>query len=98
MLYNCMSPSSPNYLHKHSICVCGDLQRRLRFGIDQYDAVNCVTESRCMQITISTRHGHLGPSSKDKITAKAEKLLRFNDRLVAIEVTVDLEHTESPSV
>ena len=51
-----------------------------------------------MQINISTRHGHLSQSSQDKITEKVKKLLRFNDRLTATEVTVDLEHKESPSV
>lgn len=51
-----------------------------------------------MQINISTRHGHLSQATQDKITEKVEKLLRFNDRLTATEVTVDLEHKEMPSV
>lgn len=51
-----------------------------------------------MQINISTRHGHLGTGTQQKITEKVEKLLRFNDRLTATEVTVDLEHVETPSV
>ena len=51
-----------------------------------------------MQINISTRHGHLSQSTQDKITEKVEKLLRFNDRLTATEVTVDLEHKEMPEV
>ena len=51
-----------------------------------------------MQINISTRHGHLSQSTQDRITEKVEKLLRFNDRLTATEVTVDLEHKETPHV
>ena len=51
-----------------------------------------------MQINISTRHGHLSTESQEKITQRVEKLLRFNDRLTATEVTVDLGHAETPSV
>lgn len=51
-----------------------------------------------MQINISTRHGHLSTGTQEKITERVEKLLRFNDRLTATEVTVDLEHTETPRV
>lgn len=51
-----------------------------------------------MQINISTRHGHLSSETQDKITSKVDKLRRFNDRLSAVDVTVDLEHTETPSV
>ena len=51
-----------------------------------------------MQINISARHGHLSPGTQEKITEKVEKLKRFNERMTAIQVTVDLEHRESPSV
>lgn len=51
-----------------------------------------------MQISISTRHGHLSDATQAKITAKMEKLSRLFERLTAIEVTVDLEHKESPLV
>ncbi|MGD0896608.1 MAG: ribosome-associated translation inhibitor RaiA [Thermoguttaceae bacterium] len=51
-----------------------------------------------MQITISTRHGHLSDESQAKIKEKLEKLTRFHDRLSTIEVTVDLEHREAPDV
>ena len=44
-----------------------------------------------MQIKISARHGHLNEASQDFIREKAEKLLRFFDRLTSIEVTVDLK-------
>lgn len=44
-----------------------------------------------MQIKISARHGHLGEATQAFIREKAEKLLRFFDRLTSIEVTVDLK-------
>jgi putative sigma-54 modulation protein len=43
-----------------------------------------------VQIRVSTRHGQLNDESQAKITEKAEKLLRFFDRLTDIEVVVDL--------
>lgn len=51
-----------------------------------------------MQISVSTRHGNLSQESRDKITEKAEKLPRFFERLTAIDVIVDVEHPENPSV
>ncbi len=51
-----------------------------------------------MQINISTRHGHLSEQTRAKVTEKLEKLARFYDRLGIIEVTIDLEHRETPSV
>ena len=51
-----------------------------------------------MQIRISTRHGHTSDETQAKITAKMEKLTRFFERLTDIEVTVDLEHRDTPSV
>ena len=51
-----------------------------------------------MQIEISTRHGHVSEQTQAKITTKLEKLTRFFDRISAIEVTIDLEHREAPSV
>lgn len=51
-----------------------------------------------MQIRISTRHGHISEQTQAKISAKMEKLTRFFERLSAIEVTVDLEHPETPAV
>ncbi len=49
-----------------------------------------------MQINISTRHGHISEATREKITAKLEKLSRLFERLTAIELTVDLEHEEDP--
>ena len=51
-----------------------------------------------MQISISTRHGHLSTGTQDKIKEKVEKLLRFHDRLTATEVIVDLGRVETPMV
>ena len=51
-----------------------------------------------MQVNISVRHGHLSAGTQEKITDKVEKLRRLFDRVTAIQVTVDLEHEESPSV
>lgn len=51
-----------------------------------------------MQISISTRHGHVSDATQAKITAKVEKLARLFDRLTAIETTIDLERPDSPIV
>ena len=45
-----------------------------------------------MEIKISARHGHLGEATQDYIREKAEKLLRFFERLTSIEITVDLKN------
>ena len=51
-----------------------------------------------MQINISTRHGYLSDATRSKIAAKVQRLSRYFDRLAAIEVTVDLERSDSPLV
>jgi putative sigma-54 modulation protein len=51
-----------------------------------------------VQVNISARHGHLSAETQDKIAEKAEKLRRLFDRVMAIEVIVDLEHRETPTV
>ena len=51
-----------------------------------------------MQVSITARHGHLSEASQEKIRAKAEKLVRFFDRIMAIEVVIDLEDDAHPSV
>jgi putative sigma-54 modulation protein len=45
-----------------------------------------------VQINISARHGHLADATKEFIREKAEKLLRYFERLTSIEVTVDLKN------
>jgi putative sigma-54 modulation protein len=51
-----------------------------------------------VQISISTRHGHVSDETQAKIQEKLEKLPRLYDRLSAIELTVDLEHRDAPNV
>lgn len=47
-----------------------------------------------MQIEISTRHGGLGPDTQKHLHDKAEKLLKYFGRLMAIEVEVEhLKHS-----
>jgi putative sigma-54 modulation protein len=45
-----------------------------------------------VEIKISTRHGYLGDDQQQFIKEKAQKLLRFFERLTSIEITVDLEN------
>jgi putative sigma-54 modulation protein len=45
-----------------------------------------------VQIKISARHGQLSDATQEFIREKAEKLLRFFERLTLIEVTVDLKN------
>ena len=51
-----------------------------------------------MQIEISTRHGHLSSTTRERIASKVEKLPRLFDRVTAIHVTVDLEKEDTPEV
>ena len=51
-----------------------------------------------MQINISARHGHLSPSTQERITEKVDAVRKFYDRITSIQVIADLEHRESPSV
>jgi putative sigma-54 modulation protein len=51
-----------------------------------------------MQVRISTRHGELSEATRKKITEKVEKLQRFFERLMSIDVTVDLEKADEPKI
>jgi len=51
-----------------------------------------------VQISISARHGHLSEATQAKITARLEKLPKYFERLTSVEMTVNLEHREAPSV
>jgi putative sigma-54 modulation protein len=51
-----------------------------------------------VQINITTRHGNLTDATREKLTAKAEKLLKYFDRLSAIEVIVDLKSADDPLI
>jgi len=47
---------------------------------------------------ISTRHGSVSDATQEKIKSKLERLQRYFERLTTIEVTIDMEHREAPSV
>lgn len=51
-----------------------------------------------MQINISVRHGQLSEATRSRIHTKTEKLSRLFERLMAIDVTIDLEHADQPEV
>lgn len=51
-----------------------------------------------MEISISTKHGHVSEAIQQTIREKVQRLPRFFDRTTAIRVIVDLEHTEEPLV
>lgn len=51
-----------------------------------------------VQINIATRHGNLSDTTRAKISAKVSRLSRYFERLSAIDVTVDLEHNDTPIV
>jgi putative sigma-54 modulation protein len=51
-----------------------------------------------VQVNVSARHGHLKPEDQTIIVEKVEKVRRLFDRINAIEVTVDLEHPDKPTV
>ena len=45
-----------------------------------------------MQVKIAVRHGHLSDATQQFIREKAEKLLRYFERVTYVEVTVDLKN------
>jgi putative sigma-54 modulation protein len=47
-----------------------------------------------VQIKISARHGHLSEATQQFIREKAQKLLHFFERIMLIEVTVDLKQDQ----
>ena len=51
-----------------------------------------------MQLSITARHGHLTEATQAKLRAKAEKLGRFFERLMSIEIVVDLKDSQQPKV
>ena len=51
-----------------------------------------------MQISIAVRHGHLSEASQERLKGKAEKFGRIFERLMAIELVVDLSDESSPQV
>jgi putative sigma-54 modulation protein len=55
-------------------------------------------EKPSVQINISARHGHLSPGTQERIAEKVESIGRLFDRITSIQVVVDLEHREEPSL
>lgn len=51
-----------------------------------------------MQLSIATRHGHLSEASQEKLKGRVEKLGRYFDRLMSIEIIVDISDPQSPQV
>jgi putative sigma-54 modulation protein len=51
-----------------------------------------------VQISITARHGHLSEESQEKIEAKVEKLVKYFERIMAIEVVIDLQDETQPGV
>jgi len=47
-----------------------------------------------VQVKITTRHGHLSEETQQYIQKKAEKLLHYFQRVMMIEVLVDLQEDE----
>jgi len=76
----------------------GRMGALLAFGVPPGVAQTGLFHPYVMQITISTRHGEINDATKEKITQKIEKLQRFFDRLTAVDVTVNLDKPDEPSV
>ncbi|MCH2113531.1 MAG: ribosome-associated translation inhibitor RaiA [Pirellulales bacterium] len=51
-----------------------------------------------MQISIAIRHGHLSEASQEKLREKVARVGRYFDRLMAIEVVVELTNEQAPRV
>lgn len=51
-----------------------------------------------MQTNISVRHGSLDQESQERIEQKVGKLSRLHERISSVNVTIDLEHENSPHV
>jgi putative sigma-54 modulation protein len=49
-----------------------------------------------MQIVVTARHGHLTEEHQKKVEEKVSKLLHYFNRVEAILVTLDLEHSKGP--
>ena len=51
-----------------------------------------------VQINVIARHGNLAGGTQSKITQKLQKLSRFNDRISAVNATIDLADAREPVV
>lgn len=51
-----------------------------------------------MQMNIAVRHGNLSEATQEKLKGRVEKLNRYFDRLMAIEIIVDMSDAHAPQV
>ena len=51
-----------------------------------------------VQVNVIARHGDLADGTQQKIAQKLQKLSRFNDRISAVDVTIDLADAREPTV
>jgi putative sigma-54 modulation protein len=51
-----------------------------------------------VQISISSRHGHVSDETQARIQEKLDKLPRLYDRISSIELTIDFERRDAPNV
>ena len=51
-----------------------------------------------MNIQVQTRHGSLSEATREKITAKLSKFERFEELISYIDVVIELEKQDRPSV
>jgi putative sigma-54 modulation protein len=51
-----------------------------------------------VEINISVRHGHVSDATQAMTREKLDRLTRLYDRITAIELTVDMEHRDAPTV
>lgn len=51
-----------------------------------------------VEIKVTARHGNMSDEIQETMKAKVSKLPKFFDRTTAIQVLVDLEHTDTPKV
>ena len=51
-----------------------------------------------MQLDIAVRHGQLSEATQEKLKSRVEKLSRYFDRLMAIEIIIDLSDVQAPQV
>lgn len=49
-------------------------------------------------INISTRHGRISDETQAKVVEKLEKIPRYYDRITGMELTIDLEHRDTPKL
>ena len=49
-----------------------------------------------MEISLSTRHGHISESTQSKVKGKIEKLIRHFDRITSVVVIIDLDNEQKP--